>query len=522
MRIASSWSPNQPKESSCINVRLLIGLLTALCPVICYMSRQNLSIALVSMVIDDSEYATSGTESNPMPDVNRSSYEAATGIRNDSDLSEPSSPIDSNQSQRRGISYGPKYNWTRSEKSIIFETFFWTYVVFQIPAARLAEVVGAKWVLGIAGMGSALISFLSPWVASINVYLLALVRALMGVAQTALYPACYVIYTRWLPPTERSQALPVLGAGSYIGSIITSTATGYFSEQPSLGWEYAFYMPGVVCTIWALLWALLTSSEPREHQFISLDELEYIESKMEVKRADNESKKSPDWHKILTSRQVIAMVISYFASNWAFSITLLLIPSYLSYVLGMSPLKNGLLNSMIYIIFCISSPIVGAVSTLMIRKSTFGLSSRQVRKLFQMTALFGQTFCFMALTFVGGSHDDLVLIILFAQTILYSFTSGGEVQLPSEISVEFTGTIYALGNCVGSSTGFIVPRAYSLIVSQPHERSQWNVYFYLTALITLLGGLVFMIFGSNDREDFAKKEANSFPLDQKLEKSQNC
>lgn len=92
--------------------------------------------------------------------------------------------------------------------------------------------------------------------------------------------------------------------------------------------------------------------------------------------------------------------------------------------------------------------------------------------------------------------------------IIGIFTSGGEVQLPTELSVDFAGTIYAIGNCVGSSTGFIVPLVHSQIVRNELSRGQWEMYFYLAALISTLGGLIFILFGQNELQDFSKSLAD--------------
>lgn len=482
---------DRPKKANLIKVRLMIAILATLCPVVCYISRQNISMAVVAMV-DSTEVEIQTQIGNQTK-------------TNDDFVTCPKPKVqDQNGLEvKPQQTYGPTYKWSQSEKSLVFESFFWTYVICQIPGARLAEVIGAKWILTTAALGSAILSAISPWAVSVHVYAFAVIRALMGICQTALYPACYVLYSQWLPPVERSQALPILGVGAYLGSIIASTATGYLIEQKSLGWPYAFYMPSVLCAIWSVLWILLSSSKPREHMFISLEEIEYIESKMEVKKVDSTEKKSPSWIKIATSRHIWTMAVAFFASNWSFSIVLMLLPSYLNYILHIPPFKNGLINSSIYILFCISSPIVGAVSVLMIETRTCGLSRLRIRKLFESVALFGQALCFLALPLIG-CDKNFVLAILYTQIVLYSFINGGEVQLPPELSLDFAGTIYAIGNCVGSATGFVVPRVHSLIVKESENKAEWDQYFYMAALVTFIGGMIFLIAGKNDLQDFSK------------------
>jgi len=482
-------------------------------------------MALVSMV-DESDQMTGTSKSDPFGEEDGilGKVEEIFIGKNDSSLVETkvsptgsadtSCPISDDltvDGQSSIKSYGPKYPWKPEQKQWIFSAFFWTYVVFQIPAARLAERFGPKWILLTAALGTSLLSFASPWAASLHVYALALVRALMGICQAAAYPACFVLYAKWLPPVERSLAIPILAVGAYIGSIITSSLTGYFSEQEQFGWPYAFYTPGVLCAIWFVLWLLFGANEPSQHKSISLEEISYIESKLERSTGAaglTGSKLAISWVKLAKSQSIWAMVVGFFASNWSFSVVLMLIPSYLNDILHIPPFKNGLINSTIYALFCIASPIVGSCSTLMIETRAFGLSRLNIRKMFQCVALFGQAACFLALPFIG-CDKFWVLGILFLQIILFSFTNGGEVHLATELSVDFSGTIYAIANCVGSSTGVIVPSLFAFVVKNGHNFEQWSIFFYIAAAISAFGGLVFLIFAQNHLQDFSKNVGES-------------
>lgn len=564
---------DRPKKAAFIKVRFVIAVLATLCPVVCYISRQNLPFAIVSMVEEAGEQRPAGQLANstlPMEahnergrtsSANNGSHSSAisngrakmdglaavaAAVANSADTGDNNKcpePASLGQESGAGTTrgFGPKYEWSTDDKGILLGAFFYSYVLFQIPGARLAERIGAKWILVAATLGSALFSFVSPWAAAVHVHLLSLIRLLMGVCQAALYPTCYVLYAKWLPPAERSQALPILCVGAYVGSIVASSLTGYFSEQASLGWEYSFYLPGVLCALWTLAWILLAANEPRDHPTISIEELLYIESKLEVQRQSvgaesaDATIRRPEisWRKLFASRSIWAMMVAFFASNWSFTIVLLLIPTYLSKILHVTPLNSGIINSIIYVLYCISSPLVGTGSTMMVETRTCGLSRLNIRKLFQGVALFGQAICFVILPLLG-CEQRYVFGLLFVQIVFFSFANGGEVQLPTELSVDFAGTIYAIGNCVGSSTGFIVPYVFSQIVREEASREQWEAYFYLAAAISALGGLIFIIIGANHLQDFSKdlgesrlnickltgvleKSSSSFNMDQTTE-----
>uniref|UniRef100_A0A6G1SLM3 Sialin n=1 Tax=Aceria tosichella TaxID=561515 RepID=A0A6G1SLM3_9ACAR len=618
---------DRPKKASFIKVRLMIAVLATLCPVVCYISRQNLPFAIVSMVDEPitgstttnehlKQHQDAGRQDGPVitnkspivPDSimgddlglladqdnnnnrNHNKEPATFDLRNSrrlngtyglnikttSTTTSPTTtssalkpPFNSNNNEAGQSSsvvdlkdtcpepvitdesgktvtlaktktYGPKYSWTQDDKGYLLGAFFYTYVIFQIPGARLAERVGAKWILATASLGSAVLSFVAPWAAGIHVHLFSLVRLLMGMFQAALYPACFTLYSKWLPPNERSQGLPLLCVGAYVGSIIASGLTGYFSEQERFGWEYSFYVPGVLCLLWSVAWIWYGSNEPRDHKYISIEELQSIEMRMEIsslqldranQRGHNNqrsssieglergavdmdtrasatslsngaAKKDISWMKLVKSQSIWAMMAAFFASNWSFTIVLLLMPTYLNNILRVSPMQNGIINSIIYVIYCICSPLVGAGSTMMVETRACGFTRLGIRKLFQGTALLGQAVCFVAIAWIG-CDGAFVFAILYIQIVFFSLVNGGEVQLPSEISVDFSGTIYAIGNCVGSSTGFIVPFVFSQIVTDPYSRSHWDTYFYTAAVITALGATIFLIFGQNKMQDFS-------------------
>lgn len=454
---AASAKCQRPGQS----LRLLVSLLAILCTAFCYMSRQNLSLAIIAMV----------------KATNSSTEEEMT-------------------------TYGPKYDWKGAN---LLSAFFYTYVAFQIPAGRLAEVLGPKWVLLVAGAGSALLSGLSPWAASlagVGAECFFALRLLMGACQAAIFPACYTILTNWLPLRERQLALPVMNLSAYFGSIIAIETTGLFNSTPSLGWPYAFYLPACVCALWSCCWLGLASSRPEEHPAISKRELDYIVTSKQGEQAAPTSRPLA-WTKLLRSRQIWALIMAFFSSNWSFCLMMQLLPTYLFQIQGIPTRENAHINVHMYIIFCVSAPLVAYASSALIERRL--MSRLLVRKLFQSIAVFGQALAFLVLTQLGRDQRH-VRLLLYLQMASYSFVNGGEVHLPTEISAEFGGTIYAVANSVGSMNGFIVPLVQGFMITEAGDIDQWNVFLFLAAGVSLAGNLVFLVLGDNQPQDFSCRD----------------
>lgn len=58
------------------------------------------------------------------------------------------------------------YDWNESKQSLILSSFFWGYVVTQIPAGQLAEKFGPKILLFISLSLCSALNLLTPWCAS--------------------------------------------------------------------------------------------------------------------------------------------------------------------------------------------------------------------------------------------------------------------------------------------------------------------------------------------------------------------
>lgn len=84
--------------------------------------------------------------------------------------------------QVEGGAHG-EFNWSEVEQSVILSSFFWGYLVFQVPGGRVAEVVGAKRVFGGAVLINGVLSLVLPFLARTHWALLLVTRALQGLAQ---------------------------------------------------------------------------------------------------------------------------------------------------------------------------------------------------------------------------------------------------------------------------------------------------------------------------------------------------
>ena len=79
-----------------------------------------------------------------------------------------------------------KYNWTVAMESAVDSSFFWGYLITQIPGGFLASMFPANMIFGTAIASSAFLNLLVPGAISIHPGVVIIVRVLQGLVEVIL------------------------------------------------------------------------------------------------------------------------------------------------------------------------------------------------------------------------------------------------------------------------------------------------------------------------------------------------
>lgn len=238
------------------------------------------------------------------------------------------------------------YDWSPKTQGIVLGSFWYSYMCMQVPAGRMAEESGGKWIVAISLVGSAVINIITPFI-TYSMAVLVTSRVVLGALQGGIFPSCYAMLYKWMPQRERSFALAFMDVGGTIGSIVAASLTGYLSEHGFAGgWPSAFYVSGLISAATYVIWMTCIYSTPEEHPFISNVELRYIQQARGTGKnphgSDSASSKLGSrppvpWRAILTSTPVLAVIASKFSLGWTFFTILSKLPAYLNDVLHVAP-----------------------------------------------------------------------------------------------------------------------------------------------------------------------------------------
>lgn len=199
----------------------------------------------------------------------------------------------------------------------LLAAYFYGYTLFQMPAGRLSELFGARYVLFLGTLCSGLVSFCIPFLLDWSPIAMIVGRVLIGMSHATCLSCGYTFFTEWIPNSkQKSVAITWINVAFELGGICSFFLSGYICASDLLGWRYTFYLFALPAFVWSIPYYFLVFSRPEDDPGLSLYERKMIESERkkansanhELSKNENLVKIPPklNWAVILTSGPVIA------------------------------------------------------------------------------------------------------------------------------------------------------------------------------------------------------------------------
>ncbi len=211
--------------------------------------------------------------------------------------------------------------WNEADYGYIVTAFQIAYAIGLITTGRFLDKYGTRigylWAIiiwSVAGMAHA---------AARSVTSFAMFRFLLGIGESANFPAAVKSVAEWFPKKERAFAAGLFNSGSTVGAILAPIIVSGITV--AFGWQWAFIITGALGFIWVVFWMALYH-KPKEHPKISKEELEYIHQDDDGKTEG----KSIRWIDLFKYKQTIAICSTRFISDWVWWFFLFWIPDFLS------------------------------------------------------------------------------------------------------------------------------------------------------------------------------------------------
>jgi len=372
----------------------------------------------------------------------------------------------------------------------------------------MADRFGGKWLYGGSVLLSSVVALLTPAAARIHIVLFIILRVISGLGEGVMPPALHALIARWSAPKYRSVVVGVMIAGNNAGVIVGMLLAGVLSDYGFAGgWPSIFYVFGMFGCVWSVAWFLLCYNSPSTHPRISTVERKYWET--EIGTTDLVAHPSTPWRKILTSIPVWAMAVANFAYNWGNSTLLLCLPLFMHDVLGFNMTRNGVFSAAPFMSSLVVIPVVGFFADWL--RSPGRLSTNAARKIFCVAGLVLSS-GFMIL--VGYISCQRVLAVV---TMIVVHASGN-LAVPCvvvnqlDLAPLHAGKIVGLAFAIANLASIAAPHAVSAFTSHHSTRSDWQNVFFLAAGIQVVGAIIYVIFGSGNRQDWADDTSSSVQL----------
>lgn len=405
----------------------------------------------------------------------------------------------------RTVTVLPDFTWDAHTKGIILGSFFYGYIFTQLPGGYLATKVGGKLLFGGGVFLTAILTLLTPLCVRWSVYLLVAIRVLEGLFEGVTYPSIHAIWSKWAPPLEKTKLATLAFSGSYFGTVISLPLSAALAES-SGGWPSIFYVFGSLAVVWFLLWIYLVAESPAKHSSISNKELEYIQGNIGYTDEQTRDLKPP-WSSILTSLPVWAIVAAHFSENWGFYTWLTELPSFMNDVLHFNMYQAGFLAAVPYLIMAFVVQGCGHLADFL--RGKVQVSTEAVRKVFTCGA-----FAVQVVFMIGAGYTmtrTACMVCLSIAVGIGGFAWGGFSVNHLDIAPQYASILMGLSNTFATLPGIISPALTGVIVTTKGDAGQWQIVFYIAAVIYLFGAVVYGLLASGTRQKWAEVPTGYLP-----------
>jgi sugar phosphate permease len=191
--------------------------------------------------------------------------------------------------------------------------FFLGYVLLQISGGHLASRWSAKKLVGLClifwgacAIGCGL---------SKTFHQFEIMRFLLGVAESSVFPATLVLLAHWFPRNERARANALWNLCQPLAVVASAPVTGWLLG--AYGWQTMLVLEGALPFIWLPIWWFFISDHPRDAKWISTGEREFLETTLQREAAELEPVKAvPLWERFVR-REILVMIVMNFLHNSA-------------------------------------------------------------------------------------------------------------------------------------------------------------------------------------------------------------
>jgi MFS transporter, ACS family, glucarate transporter len=380
------------------------------------------------------------------------------------------------------------YHLTDVQLGKVFSAMLAGYALFQTVGGHLADRYGPRRVLTIGvvwwGIFTALTALVPAKIAG-ALWLFVAVRFFLGAGEAVIYPAANKFVASWIPVRERGIANGWIFAGVGAGAGLTPPLITYLMVH--CGWRSSFWVCAVIGLLAGAVWFIAARDTPGEHPRVSASELAAIQSGLAISIANNQS--SPEaadrnkilvpWRRVVRSREVWAVTISYFCYGYVAWIFFSWFYRYLAKVRGLDLKASAFYSMLPFLAMLVCCLLGGTINDRLTKWRGPRLGRCGV-------AAFGMTAAGIFIAFGSQVHSaQLASVVLAGGAGALYLSQSSFWSLTADIAGGSAGSVSGFMN-MGAQVGGAVTGSLTPWIA---ARYGWTASFLVAAALCLLGAV---------------------------------
>uniref|UniRef100_A0A914L437 Major facilitator superfamily (MFS) profile domain-containing protein n=1 Tax=Meloidogyne incognita TaxID=6306 RepID=A0A914L437_MELIC len=259
--------------------------------------------------------------------------------------------------------------FTSNEQSLLFSAIAIGQLIGTLPITKIYTRFGLRKLMAVYGF----ISSLSTLLVVPSIYLggfptLLILRIFQGFGLAAIWVATGSISAHWSPLSNSGIFLAVLTSSFQLGPITAMPLSAEFCSSEMFGWPAVYYLLGTLSLFLFTIFYWIYRDSPREHEFLSAQELSIIEEGKSLKDISNRRRKGKElkqkilYMAILKDSAFWGVYLCSATSNLAFQVFWQFGPIYLNKALGMEVAKTGIASALPFLLSLIGKNFAGQIS----------------------------------------------------------------------------------------------------------------------------------------------------------------
>jgi len=374
-----------------------------------------------------------------------------------------------------GVRIKTEFHLNNEQFGWVLGAFALAYALFEIPSGVLGDRIGQRAVL----IRIVLVWSIFTALTGVSTGLLTLIitRFLFGVGESGAFPNSTAIVSRWFPAAETGRGMSALLIGLNAGAAIAPVII--IPIAILYGWRAPFFVNALIGMIWVIVCWKWYRNEPSGMKRITPEEVSLITEN----RRFLDHRRNFSWKNAIKNRQLLAMLVSFFCSQWALYFFVAWMPVYLQQGRHFSENNMKMVTSYLFLAGMTGAFIAGAWSDWLVKKRGLNFGRR-----FPGFFALGMTgLCFLVTAF---SPSNLVVVIsLIVGDFFLSFFPIAAFSTCADIAGSRAGTVAGIMNFSGQMGAFLLAIAFGKIVDLTHS---YNSPLIVISVVLITGGMCWL------------------------------